>query len=114
MANELKKVVELNKSDWNNSVLNSEIPVLVDFWAQWCGPCRMVSPIVEQLAHSLEEKVRVFKVNVDQNYEIAGKYNVHSIPTLILFKKGNEVDRTIGVSSKEKYENFINTALVSP
>jgi thioredoxin 1 len=114
MANELKKVVDLNKSDWNNSVLNSEIPVLVDFWAEWCGPCRMVSPIVEHLSHSLEGKVRVFKLNVDQNREIAEKYNVHSIPTLILFKNGNEINRTIGVSPKEKYDNFISTALISP
>jgi thioredoxin 1 len=113
MTSELEEVGEVNVSNWNNSVLNSEIPVLVDFWAEWCGPCRIVGPIVEQLAKSLEGKVKVSKLNIYKNQEIAMKYNVNSIPSLILFKNGNEIDRTIGISSKEKYENFVNTALNS-
>src|ERR671925_556028 len=96
---------------WDTEVLKSDVPVLVDFWAEWCGPCRMVGPIVEQLAKSLDGKVKVSKLNVDQNQEIAMKYNVQSIPSLILFKNGHEVARTVGLSPKEKYEKFVNNAL---
>lgn len=111
MTNELEKVIALNATQWSEKVLNSDIPVLVDFWAEWCGPCRMVGPIVEQLAQSLEGKVKVSKLNVDQNQEIAMKYNIQSIPSLVLFKNGNEVARIIGLSPKEKYEKFVNNAL---
>lgn len=111
MTKELEKVIALNATQWSEKVLNSDIPVLVDFWAEWCGPCRMVGPIVEQLAQSLEGKVKVSKLNVDQNQEIAMKYNIQSIPSLILFKNGNEVARIIGLSPKEKYEKFVNNAL---
>jgi thioredoxin 1 len=111
MTKELEKVIPLNAKQWNEKVLNSDIPVLVDFWAEWCGPCRMVGPIVEQLAPSLEGKVNVSKLNVDQNQEIAMKYNIQSIPSLVLFKNGNEVARIVGLSPKEKYEKFVNNAL---
>lgn len=111
MTKELEGIVQLNAMNWNNIVLNSDIPVLIDFWAEWCGPCRIVGPIVEQLAQSLEGKVKVFKLNVDQNQEIAMKYNVQSIPSLVLFKNGKEIARTIGLSPKEKYEKFVNNAL---
>ena len=111
MTKELEGIVQLNAMNWNDIVLNSDMPVLVDFWAEWCGPCRMVGPIVEQLAQSLEGKVKVFKLNVDQNQEIAMKYNVQSIPSLILFKNGKEISRTVGLSPKEKYEKFVNNAL---
>ena len=111
MTKELERIVQLNAMNWNNIVLNSDMPVLVDFWAEWCGPCRIVGPIVEQLAQSLEGKVKVFKLNVDQNQEIAMKYNVQSIPSLVLFKNGKEIARTIGLSPKEKYEKFVNNAL---
>ena len=111
MTKELEGIVQLNAMNWNNVVLNSDMPVLVDFWAEWCGPCRIVGPIVEQLAQSLEGKVKVFKLNVDQNQEIAMKYNVQSIPSLVLFKNGKEIARTVGLSPKEKYEKFVNNAL---
>jgi thioredoxin 1 len=111
MTKELEKVIPLNAKQWNEKVLNSDIPVLVDFWAEWCGPCRMVGPIVEQLAQSLQGKVNVSKLNVDQNQEIAMKYNIQSIPSLVLFKNGNEVARIVGLSPKEKYEKFVNNAL---
>ena len=106
-----RRIIHLNTTNWNDIVVNSDIPVLVDFWAEWCGPCRMVGPIVEQLAQSLDGKVKVSKLNVDQNQEIAMKYNVQSIPSLILFKNGHEVARTVGLSPKEKYEKFVNNAL---
>ena len=111
MTKELEKVIPLNATQWGEKVLNSDIPILVDFWAEWCGPCRMVGPIVEQLAQSLDGKVKVSKLNVDQNQEIAMKYNVQSIPSLILFKNGKEIARTVGLSPKEKYEKFVNNAL---
>jgi thioredoxin 1 len=87
MTNELEKVIPINATQWDEKVLNSDIPVLVDFWAEWCGPCRMVGPIVEQLAQSLKGKVTVSKLNVDQNQDIAEKYNIQSIPSLVLLKK---------------------------
>ena len=111
MTKELEKVIPLNATQWGEKVLNSDIPVLVDFWAEWCGPCRMVGPIVEQLAQSLKGKVKVSKLNVDQNQDIAEKYSIQSIPSLVLFKNGNEIDRIIGFSPKEKYEKFVNNAL---
>ena len=76
MKKEIERIIQLNAMNWNDIVLNSDIPVLVDFWAEWCGPCRIVSPIVEQLAQSLDGKVKVSKLNVDQNQEIATEYNV--------------------------------------
>ena len=111
MIKELEKVIPLNSMKWNEIVLNSDIPVLVDFWAEWCGPCRMVGPAVEQLAQSMEGKIKVSKLNVDQNQEIAMKYNIQSIPSLVLFKNVNEVSIIVGLSSKEKYETFVNNAL---
>ena len=111
MTKEMEKVISLNATKWSEKVLNSDIPVLVDFWAEWCGPCRMVGPTLEQLAQSLEGKVKVSKLNVDQNQEIAMKYNIQSIPSLVLFKNGNEVARIVGLSSKENYETFVNNAL---
>ena len=113
MTKEIERIIHLNRTNWNDIVLNSNLPVLVDFWAEWCGPCRMVGPIVEQLAQSLDGKVKVSKLNVDQNQEIAMKYNVQSIPSLILFKNGKEIARTVGLSPKEKYEKFVNNALNS-
>jgi thioredoxin 1 len=111
MTKELEKVIPLNATQWGEKVLNSDIPVLVDFWAEWCGPCRMVGPIVEQLSQSLKGKVKVSKLNVDQNQDIAEKYNIQSIPSLVLFKNGNEIARIVGFSPKEKYEKFVNNAL---
>ena len=111
MTKELERILHLNTRNWDDVVLNSDSPVLVDFWAEWCGPCRMVGPIIEQLAQSLEGKVKVSKLNVDQNQDIAMKYNIQSIPSLVLFKNGNEVARIVGLSSKEKYETFVNNAL---
>jgi thioredoxin 1 len=112
MTKEIERIIQLNTTNWNDIVINSDIPVLVDFWAEWCGPCKMVGPIVEQLAHSLLGKVKVSKLNVDQNQEIATKYNIQSIPSLVLFKNGNEVARTVGLSPKEKYETSVNMPLM--
>lgn len=94
--------VILSGANFTEEVLESDIPVLVDFWATWCGPCKMLSPIVEKLAEELDGKVKIGKVNVDDEQELAIKYNVEVIPTLILFKNGKEVKRTAGYFEKEE------------
>ena len=94
--------VVLSGANFTEEVLESDIPVLVDFWATWCGPCKMLSPIVEKLAEELDGKVKIGKVNVDDEQELAINYNVEVIPTLILFKNGKEVKRTAGYFEKEE------------
>jgi thioredoxin 1 len=98
---------------WEAEVLKSDVPVLVDFWAEWCGPCRMVGPAVEQIAKVTAGKVKVTKLNVDENQEIAMRYSVQSIPSLLLFKDGKEIARTIGAAPKETYLKFIENSLKS-
>src|SRR5919205_1842329 len=100
-------ITHVTTKSWDAEVLNSDLPVFVDFWAEWCGPCRMVGPAVEQIGRSMAGKVKVAKLNVDENQEIAMKHGVHSIPSLILLKNGKEVSRTIGAAPKEAYIKFI-------
>lgn len=97
----MKNIVEGTDTNFGLEVLKSDIPVLVDFWAPWCGPCRMVSPLVDELAEELTGKLKVVKVNVDENQEIAVKYGIRSIPTLSIFKDGNIVDGVIGAVPKQ-------------
>lgn len=94
--------LEFNLENFKKGVLDSEKPVLVDFYADWCGPCNMMAPIIEELASDLQGKARVGKINVDENQDLAMEYNVMSIPTLIIFKEGKEVKRMVGVRSKEE------------
>ena len=96
---------------WETDVLSSDKPVFVDFWAQWCGPCRMVGPVVEELAGDYDGKVNFVKVNVDNAQEIAQKYNVFSIPTLLLLNRGEIIAQQVGAGSKEVYQNMIDRAL---
>lgn len=96
---------------WETEVMGSNVPAFVDFWAEWCGPCRMVSPVVEELAGEYEGKVNFFKVNVDEVNELASKYNVFSIPTLAVFNKGQVIAQQVGAASKESYKNMIEKAL---
>jgi thioredoxin 1 len=92
-------VAEVTDSKWETEVLGSEQPVLVDFWAAWCGPCRMLAPTVEAVAQKYQGKAKVVKLNVDENVESPAKYGIRGIPTLILFKNGQEVDRHVGIPS---------------
>ena len=94
-------------------VLQSRIPVLVDFWAQWCTPCRIVTPIVEELAHEYSGKVKVGKLNVDENPESSQNYNVMSIPTIMFFKNGQPVKSVIGAQSKENFKKEIDEVFAS-
>jgi thioredoxin 1 len=104
-------IVHVSTKTWDAEVLRSNLPVFVDFWAEWCGPCRMVGPAVEQIGKIMAGKVKVAKLNVDESQEIAMKYGVQSIPSLILFKGGKEVARTIGAAPKETYIKFIEKSL---
>jgi thioredoxin 1 len=104
-------VVSTSKESWENDVMKSTIPVLVDFWAEWCGPCRMVGPVVEQIAQSHSDKIKVVKLNVDESQDIAMKYGIQSIPSLMVFNKGKEVNRTVGAAPKETYLRFINDSI---
>ncbi len=100
-------VLTLTKENFEVEALNSDIPVLVDFWAEWCGPCRMFSPIVDEFAEENEGRVKVGKVNVDEQPELAGQYGVMSIPTAILFKNGETASTMVGVQPKSALEELI-------
>ena len=106
-----ENVRELTESSFEESVLKSETPVLVDFWAVWCGPCRQIAPIVESLASKWGEKVKVGKVNVDDHSGIAERFQIMSIPTLMLFKNGAVVGTKVGALSKSQLTAFIDSNL---
>ena len=91
----------VNDNEFETKVLNSDGIVLVDFWAEWCGPCRMISPILEELSHDYEENVVVGKLNVDYNPEVSYKYGIRSIPTILFIKDGEVVDKQVGATSKQ-------------
>lgn len=99
--------------NFKEQVLDNKLPVLVDFWAPWCGPCRMVSPIVEELANDYKGKIVVGKLNVDDNPQTAGQYNVMSIPTVMLFKSGQPVKSMVGAQGKDAYKKVIDQSLTS-
>jgi len=98
-------------AEFQDTVLNSEVPVLVDFWAPWCGPCKMIGPSIEELAKEFEGKAKVVKVDVDQEPEIAGQYNVMSIPALMVFKGGKVVDQMVGAAPKPQLKALIDRNL---
>jgi thioredoxin 1 len=107
MPSSSTQIVEGTDSNWSKEVESSSMPVMVDFWAPWCGPCRMVSPVIEKLAIKYSGKVKVVKVNVDDNQELAMKFNVMSIPTIMIFKDGKAVDQAIGAAPSEFYEKLL-------
>lgn len=102
---------KVTDASFDQEVLQSDLPVLVDFWAEWCGPCRMMGPVVEELADSYAGKVKVCKLNVDENPQTASRYQIMSIPTLLLFKGGQEQDRIIGYQPREQLAGRLELSL---
>lgn len=100
-------VEEISASDFERKVLQSKEPVIVDFWAEWCAPCRMLSPIFEKVSHEFKDKLKFVKVNVDENTELAQKHDVMSIPCVIFFKEGREIDRFVGAVGEQTVRNKI-------
>lgn len=109
MAND--KVIELTDTDFEGAIKDSGVPVLVDFWAEWCGPCRRIAPIVEELALEYDGRLKVCKVDVDENQAAAGQFNVQSIPTLMIFKDGQPAERIVGAQPKEALAEAIDRVL---
>ena len=104
-------VGKVSDATFESEVLKASGPVVVDFWAEWCGPCRMIAPALEEIAGSLGETVKIVKLNVDENPQTAAKYNIQSIPTLMIFKNGDMSSRQIGAAPKQKLEQWITAAV---
>ena len=107
----MSKIISLNEQSWKNEVTDSELPVIVDFWAEWCAPCRMMAPILEEIGKEYEGKIKVGKLNVDENPTVAGEYRVMGIPTLLFFRSGKLVDKVVGVVPKKALQDKIETII---
>lgn len=105
------KTIEVNQTNWQSDVLEASVPVLVDFWAEWCGPCRAIIPTLEQLAEDYDGKLKVAKVNVDQNRELAQQFGVRSIPFLLIIKDGKVAEQMVGALSKPQFVEKITPHL---
>jgi len=109
----MSKPFKITDDTFESDVLNSDKPVLVDFWAEWCGPCRMVEPVVEELADEYEGKAKIGKVNVDENPQISMKYGIRSIPSLLIFKNGEVVDQIVGAVPKSRLKKQLDAQLTN-
>jgi len=107
----MSNALEVNEKSFESEVMNSETPVLVDFWASWCMPCRMLAPVVDQIAAEFAGKVKVVKVDVDSNQALAVKFGVRGIPTLLVLKNGQALDRMVGVQPKATIASKLNSAI---
>ena len=105
------QIVHVTDASFDQEVLNSDIPVLVDFWAEWCGPCKMIAPVLDEIADDYAGKLKICKVDVDANTDIAPKYGIRGIPTLIIFKDGAPDATKVGALSKAQLTEFVDTAL---
>ncbi|MEK7267968.1 MAG: thioredoxin [Nitrospirota bacterium] len=106
------QAMKVDEGSWDAELMKASGLVMVDFWAVWCGPCQMVAPIVEELANEYAGKLRVMKLNTDENPEIAGRYQVMSIPTILFFKDGKPVEKLVGASPKRQFKEVIDSLLV--
>ncbi len=100
-----------NENDFEDEVLKSNLPVIVDFWAEWCGPCKMLTPILEELSDEMKNEIIVVKVNLDNNQDLAMKYSIRSIPSLLLFKEGNLVDTKVGLLPKSEIVSWFKSKI---
>jgi thioredoxin 1 len=107
----MSKCIDISDSQFENEVVNSDIPVVLDFWAPWCGPCKMLSPILEQVAEHYGEKVKICKLNIDDNEEIAQKFGVRGVPTLMVFKDGENQETKVGVVQKTQLISIVDKYL---
>lgn len=105
------KIINVTNDSFEGDVLQSDKPVVVDFWASWCGPCRIVAPIMEELAEDFEGKVQVAKVNVDDQGELAAQFRIMSIPTVLIFKNGQVAEKIVGARAKEEFVGYIEKQL---
>ncbi|MGE5789730.1 MAG: thioredoxin [Syntrophaceae bacterium] len=106
-----ESVIHVNEGTFDTEILKSDTPALVDFWAPWCGPCRAIAPVLDEIAEEYKGKVKVAKINVDENRKLAGNHGVMSIPTMILFKNGKALDKLIGLVPKERLKELMDKAL---
>ena len=109
MASE--QIVTINQDNWQSEVLESGTPVLVDFWAEWCGPCRAIAPVLDQLSEEKSGALKIAKVNVDEHQALAGEFGVRSIPTMLLFKDGSVLEQIVGLQSKAQLESKLESHL---
>jgi thioredoxin 1 len=106
-----QNVVELTDANWESEVINSSVPVLVDFWAPWCGPCRIIAPVVEKLASEFAGQIKVGKLNTDDNPGVSMRYGIRAIPTIMMFKNGEVVDTRVGVQPEDSLRKMIKNNL---
>jgi thioredoxin 1 len=102
---------QIKDNEFESEVINSKLPVLIDFWAEWCGPCRMLAPILDQLSEEMHDKVKIVKMNIDENPETPSKFGVRGIPTMLLFKEGKQIATKVGVQPKNALQEWINSSL---